>query len=99
MHLRADRGGIQVRMAQNAWLVDGMPPRPSHPASVIAIMSPFRDMKTALKAFAAVAALFILTACSPEVGSEAWCVDMEEKPKGDWTTNEAGDFAKHCIFR
>ncbi|MFA0057162.1 DUF3012 domain-containing protein [Vibrio echinoideorum] len=38
-----------------------------------------------------------LMACT-EVGSEAWCVDMKEKPKGDWTANEAGDFAKHCIF-
>ncbi|WP_164735625.1 DUF3012 domain-containing protein [Marinobacter sp. NP-4(2019)] len=56
-------------------------------------------MTTALKAFLAVTALFILTACSPEVGSEAWCADMKDKPKGDWTTNEAGDFAKHCIFR
>jgi len=33
-----------------------------------------------------------------EVGSEAWCQDMKDKPKGDWTANEAGDFAKHCIL-
>ncbi|MEC7939335.1 MAG: DUF3012 domain-containing protein [Pseudomonadota bacterium] len=38
-----------------------------------------------------------LMACT-EVGSEAWCKNMKEKPKGDWTANEAGDFAKHCIF-
>jgi|TARA_B100001059_G_scaffold137557_1_gene137795 hypothetical protein len=38
-----------------------------------------------------------LMACT-EVGSEAWCTDMKEKPKGDWTANEAGDFAKHCVF-
>ena len=38
-----------------------------------------------------------LMACT-EVGSEAWCEDMKEKQKGDWTANEAGDFAKHCIF-
>ncbi len=36
--------------------------------------------------------------CSPEVGTKAWCEWMEEKPKGDWTANEATDFAKHCIF-
>ncbi|SBS28863.1 DUF3012 domain-containing protein [Vibrio toranzoniae] len=44
--------------------------------------------------------LFLSTqimACT-EVGSEAWCTDMKEKPKGDWTANEAGDFAKYCIF-
>ena len=39
----------------------------------------------------------ILIGCT-EVGSEAWCNDMEQKAKGDWTTNEAKDYAKHCIF-
>ncbi|GMQ49043.1 DUF3012 domain-containing protein [Vibrio sp. 10N] len=39
-----------------------------------------------------------LSACT-EVGSEAWCQDMQEKPKGDWTANEASDYAKHCIFK
>ena len=33
-----------------------------------------------------------------EVGSEAWCKDMKQKDKGDWTANETADFAKHCIF-
>ncbi len=37
--------------------------------------------------------------CSPEVGSEAWCEKLREKHKADWSTNEAVDFAKHCIFR
>ena len=40
-----------------------------------------------------------LTACAPEVGTEAWCQHMDAKPKGDWTANEAGDYAKHCIFK
>jgi hypothetical protein len=39
-----------------------------------------------------------LGACSPEVGSKEWCEDMKAKPKGDWTANEATDFAKHCVF-
>ena len=43
-------------------------------------------------------ALF-LTACSPEVGSDAWCKDMAEIPKGDWTANEAGEFARSCVFK
>ena len=38
------------------------------------------------------------TGCSPEVGSEKWCAQMKEKPKGDWSANEATDFAKHCIL-
>jgi hypothetical protein len=32
------------------------------------------------------------------VGSEAWCEKMSEKPKGDWSTHEAADYAKHCLF-
>ena len=39
-----------------------------------------------------------LSACSPEVGSKEWREQLKEKPKGDWTANEAGDFAKHCIM-
>ena len=50
------------------------------------------------RAVALVAALVLLAACSPEVGSEAWCAEMKDKPKGDWTANEATDFAKHCLF-
>ena len=44
------------------------------------------------------ALLGFVAACEPEVGSEAWCSDMKDKPKGDWTANEAADFAKHCIL-
>ena len=39
-----------------------------------------------------------VVACSPEVGSDDWCEDLKEKPKGDWSANEAADFAKHCIL-
>jgi hypothetical protein len=41
----------------------------------------------------------LLVACSAEVGSERWCNDLKEKPKGEWTANEAADFAKHCILK
>lgn len=43
--------------------------------------------------------LSTLTGCAPEVGSEAWCKDMVDKPKGDWSTNEAREFAKSCVFK
>ena len=43
--------------------------------------------------------VLVLTACAPEVGSDAWCEDMAEKSKGDWTANEAAEFAKSCIFK
>ena len=39
-----------------------------------------------------------LTGCSPEVGSKAWCEKMAEKPKGDWTANEAADYASNCLL-
>ncbi len=41
----------------------------------------------------------LLSACQPKVGSDAWCDWMEEKPKGDWTANEAKDYATHCIIK
>ncbi|MGH8547737.1 MAG: DUF3012 domain-containing protein [Methylococcales bacterium] len=43
--------------------------------------------------------LLAATGCAPEVGSEAWCEQMETKPKGDWSLNEASEFAKNCVFR
>ncbi|MZR29054.1 DUF3012 domain-containing protein [Sneathiella litorea] len=39
-----------------------------------------------------------LAACDPEVGSKEWCDGMKEKPKGDWSANEAADFAKNCVL-
>jgi len=39
-----------------------------------------------------------LTGCSPEVGSTAWCAAMKDQPTGDWTANDATDFARHCLF-
>ena len=44
------------------------------------------------------ALMFMLSACAPEVGSEAWCKTMKEKPKGDWTANEVKDFATNCLL-
>ena len=40
-----------------------------------------------------------LAGCAPEVGSERWCANLKEKPKGDWTTNEATAYARHCLFK
>jgi hypothetical protein len=37
-------------------------------------------------------------ACAPEVGSQRWCEAMRAKPRGDWTGNEALDFARHCVL-
>jgi hypothetical protein len=40
----------------------------------------------------------VFAACAPEVGSERWCAQMEEKPAGDWSFSEAKSYAKHCIL-
>ena len=63
-------------------------------------MSPVSSILRRLPFAAAVAvlAVSIFTACSPEVGSKEWCEDLKAKPKGEWTANEAGNFAKHCVF-
>ncbi|MFT5758093.1 MAG: hypothetical protein ACI9LM_002832 [Alteromonadaceae bacterium] len=45
------------------------------------------------------AVMVMLTACSPEIGSESWCTSIKEKPKGDWTATEAKDYTKHCLFK
>lgn len=45
------------------------------------------------------ATVFALSACAPEVGSKAWCDDMNEKSKSDWTASEAGEYAKNCVFK
>ncbi|NVJ49444.1 MAG: DUF3012 domain-containing protein [Gammaproteobacteria bacterium] len=42
--------------------------------------------------------MLLLAGCSPEVGSDEWCEDMKEKPKGEWTANEIGDYTKYCVL-
>lgn len=44
-------------------------------------------------------AVLFLNACSSEVGSDGWCEDMKEKPKAEWSSDDAGSFAKHCVFK
>ncbi len=55
------------------------------------------SIRLARVGLAGILAVSIL-ACSAEVGSKAWCEKMAEKPKGDWSANEAADYAKHCLF-
>lgn len=56
-------------------------------------------MKRHLVWLPAVFMSFWLAACAPEVGSDKWCQQLKDKPKGDWSLNEATDFAKHCILK
>lgn len=43
-------------------------------------------------------AALALGACAPKVGSERWCKSMEDKPKGEWSANDAASFTKHCVL-
>ncbi|MCH1924082.1 DUF3012 domain-containing protein [Shewanella sp. C32] len=56
-------------------------------------------MQKAMGLLLGVMAVTWLSACAPEVGSDAWCQQMKQKSAGDWTANEATDYAKHCVFK
>lgn len=58
---------------------------------------------TILKRSGLAAALLVcgglLAGCGePTVGTKAWCEFMDKKPKGDWTANQVGDYAKSCVL-
>ncbi|NVJ59976.1 MAG: DUF3012 domain-containing protein [Gammaproteobacteria bacterium] len=42
--------------------------------------------------------IILLCGCSPKVGSDEWCKQMEKKPKGDWTANQLKDYTKYCVL-
>ncbi|MEC6816874.1 DUF3012 domain-containing protein [Photobacterium toruni] len=46
-----------------------------------------------------ISTLFLLSACTPTVGSEKWCQQLKEKAKGEWSANEAVEFTQNCIIR
>ena len=56
-------------------------------------------MLECLRSCVVVACALVLGACAPEPGSDAWCELMDDKDKGDWTMNDAGEYAKSCIVR
>lgn len=55
-------------------------------------------MTKTITATIALLALISLSGCSAEPGTKAWCDSMKEKPKGEWSSNEAGTFTKHCVL-
>ena len=56
-------------------------------------------MKKILPVTLAVLSVCFHAGCAPEVGSDEWCEDMDKKDKGDWSANEAKEYAKSCVFR
>jgi hypothetical protein len=55
-------------------------------------------MRASRRAVLVAALVACVAACAPEVGSARWCEAMREKPRGDWTANEALEFARSCVF-
>jgi hypothetical protein len=51
-----------------------------------------------MKSTALILLCLLLGACAPEIGSDRWCRQMDERAKGDWTANEALAYAEHCIL-
>lgn len=49
--------------------------------------------------FIAAMAALCLNACTPKVGSPEWCEMMDKKDKGDWTLNDAKEYARHCVLK
>ena len=45
-----------------------------------------------------IASLLCVAGCAPEVGSKKWCEQLDDKDKGEWTVNEAKDYAKYCLL-
>lgn len=64
--------------------------------------SPRANMAQTARALAYAALVITLaataTACSPKVGSDGWCTMMNDKPKGDWSGNDAAAYTKHCVL-
>lgn len=55
-------------------------------------------MRNLFATLALLSVAVLVSACSPEVGSEEWCADIKEKGAANVTANEAADFTKHCIL-
>ena len=39
----------------------------------------------------------VLAACTAEPGSARWCAQKKDQPKTEWSLNDAGVFAAHCL--
>ena len=64
------------------------------------MMSQIRSMKAcSMVSFLFLVLAVFLAACSPEVGSDAWCKKMKETDKAEWSGSDAAAFAKNCVFK
>lgn len=44
-----------------------------------------------------VVVLFYATSCAPVVGSDEWCNNLMDKPRGEWTKEDVKGTANYCI--
>ena len=51
-----------------------------------------------MRTIALVSVALLLAACEPEPGTERWCKAMDEKPKSDWSLDDAGTYASRCVM-
>ena len=40
----------------------------------------------------------LISGCSNEPGSMAWCEAQAEQPKSEWTMDDAGTYTAHCVL-
>jgi len=50
-----------------------------------------------MRTFLLICSFVLLCACTAEPGSEKWCEQMSEKPKGEWSANDAGTYTMNCL--
>jgi hypothetical protein len=76
-----------------------LPEVAAQPCSLMSLMNFMTSGEIEMRiALLLVAVALFAISCSPEVGTKAWCEKMKEQPKGDWTANQANDYAQHCLF-
>jgi hypothetical protein len=51
------------------------------------------------RAIAAAVLAAPISGCAAEVGRQAWCKEMDVKPKGERSASNAADDAGHCVLR
>lgn len=56
-------------------------------------------MKKSILILCGLSLVAAMSACAPKVGSDKWCASLKDKPKGEWSANEAEDYAKNCLFK
>lgn len=56
-------------------------------------------MRIVIPAVLSVCLATVLSACSPTIGTEAWCKALKEKPAGDWSANDTANFGRHCLLK